>query len=237
MRRTCRESAKYGSPVGVRTSQIMRPTARSPDVHGRMRNDAGSGIAIMSDSSMALNPVTDEPSKPIPCMTASSSSRWVIAKLFNRPTTSVNHSWMKVMSSSFTLRITSARRSSSGGVLGRLHLAPFPVLGMKKAPGRDHARPLTEASSPRASAGIGGGGSHRRHCSASPGGHRRAAEMPCTLTADPQVGGLGWGHAHPRPDGRARASARPAHGAERAPGRARPRRRRASRPTSRCGRS
>ena len=115
-------------------SQIMRATDRSPELHGSTRNDVGSGIAIMSDSSIALNPVTDEPSNPIPCMTASSSSRWVMAKLFSRPTTSVNHSWMKVMSSSFTRRITSARRSSAAVGIVSISLLSL-VLGMKKAPG------------------------------------------------------------------------------------------------------
>ena len=82
---------------------------------------------------MALKPVIDEPSKPIPCMTASSSSRWVIAKLFNRPTTSVNHSWMKVMSSSSTLRITSARRSSSV-VFWVVSIALLPGFWHEKSP-------------------------------------------------------------------------------------------------------
>ena len=36
----------------------------------------------MSDSSIALKPVIDEPSKPIPSLSASSSSLGVIAKLF-----------------------------------------------------------------------------------------------------------------------------------------------------------
>ena len=130
-------------------SQIMRATDRSPDVHGSTRNDVGSGIAIMSDSSIALNPVTDEPSKPIPCMTASSSSRWVMAKLFRRPTTSVNHSWMKVMSSSFTRRITSARRSSAAVGIVSISLLSL-VLGMKKAPGWTALGPEPEASSPLA---------------------------------------------------------------------------------------
>ena len=36
----------------------------------------------MSDSSIALNPVIDEPSNPIPSFSASSISAGVIAKLF-----------------------------------------------------------------------------------------------------------------------------------------------------------
>jgi hypothetical protein len=39
----------------------------------------GSGIATMSDSSIRLNPVIDEPSKPMPSSSASSISAGVIA--------------------------------------------------------------------------------------------------------------------------------------------------------------
>ena len=39
-----------------------------------IRNVAGSGIATMSDSSIALKPVIDEPSKPIPSSSAPSTS-------------------------------------------------------------------------------------------------------------------------------------------------------------------
>ncbi len=138
-------------------SQIIRATDRSPELHGSTRKDDGSGIAIMSDSSIALKPVTDEPSKPIPCMTASSSSRWVMAKLFSRPTRSVNHSWTKVMSSSFTRLITSARRSSAAvGIVSISLLSPFP--GMKKAPGRTAqvlARGSVASRVPPPSAGRG----------------------------------------------------------------------------------
>jgi len=68
----------------------------------------------MSDSSMALNPVTDEPSKPIPWSSASSSSSRVMAKLFSLPTTSVNHSLMNLTSASSASRSTHWR--SSAGV-------------------------------------------------------------------------------------------------------------------------
>ena len=44
----------------------------------------------MSDSSIALKPVIDEPSKPIPSSSAASSSLGVIAKLFRCPSRSVN---------------------------------------------------------------------------------------------------------------------------------------------------
>src|SRR5579862_6734253 len=44
----------------------------------------------MSDSSIALNPVIEEPSKPIPSLSAPSISDGVIAKLFRWPSMSVN---------------------------------------------------------------------------------------------------------------------------------------------------
>ncbi len=52
-------------------------------------------MAIMSDSSIGLKPVIDEPSKPIPPSNASSSSEALIEKLFSWPRTSVNQSRMK----------------------------------------------------------------------------------------------------------------------------------------------
>src|SRR6476660_6406863 len=44
----------------------------------------------MSDSSIALNPVIDEPSNPMPSSSAPASSDGVIAKLFRWPSMSVN---------------------------------------------------------------------------------------------------------------------------------------------------
>ena len=61
----------------------MRPTAFSCGRQGRTANVSGSGIAIMSDSSIRLKPVIEEPSKPIPSVSAPSSSPTPIAKLFN----------------------------------------------------------------------------------------------------------------------------------------------------------
>ena len=68
-------------------SQIIRPTTASggngtPDCGwmapsarcGMIRNVSGSGIATMSDSSIALKPVIDDPSKPIPSSSAASTS-------------------------------------------------------------------------------------------------------------------------------------------------------------------
>ena len=45
----------------------------------------------MSDSSIALKPVIDEPSKPIPSSSAPSTSLRVIEKLLRCPSRSVNH--------------------------------------------------------------------------------------------------------------------------------------------------
>ena len=62
----------------------------------------------MSDSSIGLNPVIDEPSKPIPPSNASSSSDELIENDFSCPSTSVNHRRMKRTSLSFTALITSS---------------------------------------------------------------------------------------------------------------------------------
>ena len=139
-RSTCRESASYGSPSGVRTSQNILATERSPDCRGSIRKVDGSGMAIMSDSSMALNPVTDEPSKPIPWASASSSSSRVIAKLFSLPTTSVNHSLMNFTSAPSASRSTHSR--SSAGVPAGVSLTgpivlPSPGIRAQKTPPSD----------------------------------------------------------------------------------------------------
>jgi hypothetical protein len=61
----------------------MRPVGRSSGRQGRIEKVDGSGIAIMSDSSIGLKPVIDEPSKPMPPSNASSSSSALIEKLFS----------------------------------------------------------------------------------------------------------------------------------------------------------
>src|SRR5919106_1529592 len=101
-RSTWRGSPSYGSRAGVTTSQNMRATPRSSGRHGRTANVAGSGMAIMSDSSIALKPVIDEPSNPIPPSKASSSSCAWIEKLFSWPRMSVNQRRTKRMSRSST---------------------------------------------------------------------------------------------------------------------------------------
>ena len=88
----------------------MRATPRSSGRQGRIAKVDGSGMAIMSDSSIALKPVIDEPSKPIPPSNASSSSCALIEKLFSWPRMSVNQSRTKRMSRSSTKARTSSAR-------------------------------------------------------------------------------------------------------------------------------
>src|SRR5687768_16723607 len=90
----------------------MRATPRSSGRQGSTRNVDASGMAIMSDSSIALKPVIEEPSKPMPPSKASSSSWALIEKLLSWPRMSVNQSRTKRMSRSSTKDLMSA------GVLG-----------------------------------------------------------------------------------------------------------------------
>jgi hypothetical protein len=90
-------------------SQIIRPVSPS----GRMRKVAGSGIATMSDSSIALKPVIDEPSKPMPSSSAPSTSLVVIEKLFRCPSRSVNQSRTSSMPRSLISLRTLLRASGS----------------------------------------------------------------------------------------------------------------------------
>ena len=82
------------------TSQNIRPTPCSSGRHGSTAKVLGSGIAIMSDSSIALKPVIEEPSKPIPASNASSSSAALIENDFSWPRMSVNQKRMKRISRS-----------------------------------------------------------------------------------------------------------------------------------------
>src|SRR5215208_6413680 len=107
-RSTWRGSPSYGSRAGVTTSQNMRATPLSSGRQGRIANVDGSGIAIMSDSSIALKPVIDEPSKPMPPSKASSSSWALNEKLFSWPRMSVNQRRTKRMSRSSTKALTSS---------------------------------------------------------------------------------------------------------------------------------
>ncbi len=71
-------------------------------------NVEGSGRAIMSDSWMRLKPSIEEPSNPIPSVSAPSSSEGVMAKDFRKPRTSVNHRRMKRIPRSSTVRSTNS---------------------------------------------------------------------------------------------------------------------------------
>jgi hypothetical protein len=85
--------------------------------HGMIWNVDGSGRATMSDSWMRLNPSTLEPSKPIPSVSAPSSSCEVIVNAFRNPSTSVNQRRTNLMLRSSTVRRTysaSAESMSSG---------------------------------------------------------------------------------------------------------------------------
>ncbi len=99
-RRTKRGSPSKGLPSGWRTSQNMRATALSRGRHGINSKVDGSGMAIMSDSSMRANPSIDEPSKPVPSSSACSSSCTVIETLFRVPRMSVNQRRMNLTSCS-----------------------------------------------------------------------------------------------------------------------------------------
>jgi hypothetical protein len=91
----------------------MRATLNSPVRQGMTWKVPGSGMATMSDSSIELKPVIDEPSKPIPSSSAPSSSSTVTAKLFSWPTMSVNQSRTKSMLSSETRSSTALRSAGS----------------------------------------------------------------------------------------------------------------------------
>ncbi len=84
-------------------SQNMRATERSWGRQGMMAKVAGSGMAIMSDSSMRANPSMDEPSKPMPSSRALGSSSTVMATLFREPRMSVNQARMNLTSCSFAI--------------------------------------------------------------------------------------------------------------------------------------
>ena len=89
-------------------SQNIRATPASPGRHGSTQNVLGSGWAIMSDSSIALKPVIEDPSKPMPPSNASSSSVTLIENALSCPRMSVNQSRMNRMSRSLTMARTSS---------------------------------------------------------------------------------------------------------------------------------
>src|SRR5271166_2815678 len=120
-RRTWRGSPSYGVRSGVITSQNMRPTPCSSGRQGSTANVPGSGIAIMSDSSIALKPVIEDPSKPMPASNASSSSAALIEKDFSWPRMSVNQKRMKRMLRSSTSALTSSAVFGRSGPIAADH--------------------------------------------------------------------------------------------------------------------
>src|SRR4029079_14944493 len=91
----------------------------------------------MSDSSIALKPVIDEPSKPIPSSSAASISLGVTAKLFSGPSMSVNQSRRNSRRSSWIRLRTFFRASGSLVALGSLSTCTTLVPPFKqKSPGR-----------------------------------------------------------------------------------------------------
>ena len=84
----------------------MRAAPISRGRQGMTAKVEGSGIAIMSLSSMRANPSMDEPSKPMPSSSAPSSSSTVIVKLFSEPRMSVNQRRMNLMFCALQVWIT-----------------------------------------------------------------------------------------------------------------------------------
>jgi hypothetical protein len=80
-------------------------------------------MAIMSDSSMALKPVIEEPSKPMPPSNASSSSAALIENDLSWPRMSVNQKRMKRMARSSTIALTSSALRGCSVVLMAGNLA------------------------------------------------------------------------------------------------------------------
>ena len=109
-------------------SQNSRPTLwLSPARHGRIRNVAGSGMAIMSDSSMRLKPVIEDPSKPMPSSKAPATSSRPTAKDFSWPRMSVNQKRMNSTFSSSTRLRTSSALAGEASVAAIGCAAPFGV--------------------------------------------------------------------------------------------------------------
>ena len=123
-RRMWRGSPSYGVRSGVRMSQNIRADALLVGPPGQHAKVLGSGMAIMSDSSIALKPVIEEPSKPIPPSNASASSVMLIENALSWPRMSVNHRRMKRMPS-----LLDDREHVVGGQAGGLRvcaIAPEP---------------------------------------------------------------------------------------------------------------
>ena len=120
----------------------------------------------MSDSSIALNPVIDEPSKPIPSFSASSISAGVIANDLRWPSRSVNQK-RTCSTPSSRMRLSTARRAVTlevarsllftidalDCVLGR---AMKPPLKTEKAPDGKAARGHVASYRPRETSRLRG---------------------------------------------------------------------------------
>src|SRR5215217_5185609 len=112
------------------------PPPSSSGRHGSTANVDASGTAIMSDSSIALKPVIDEPSNPMPPSNASSSWSELMLNDFSWPRTSVNQSRMKRMPRSSTSALTSS--CVMRGSLGDPAIRP----ALELAQGRRELAPL-----------------------------------------------------------------------------------------------
>ena len=128
------------------------PPPSSSGRHGSTANVDGSGSAIMSDSSMALKPVIEEPSKPIPPSNASSSCSALIENDFSWPRMSVNQSRMKRIPRSWTSALTSSGvvgRSVSAAIRGACSRALEPAVrpGLELAERRARGRGPSRVSS------------------------------------------------------------------------------------------
>ena len=156
-----RGSPSNGWPSVVSTSQKRRATRFSLGRHGRIANVDGSGMAIMSDSSMRANPSIEEPSKPTPSSSASASPSMVIAMLLSEPRMSVNQSRMNLTSCSRAVCITNSIDSAS--FIGLLLLPapsqrwPNPRKDSRGSPGR---APSVRVAGPRPA--LSSGRSRRR---------------------------------------------------------------------------
>src|SRR4051812_12932889 len=88
----------------------------------------------MSDSSIALKPVIEEPSNPMPSSSAPSISEGVIAKLFRCPSMSVNQK--RAYSTPSFLICSSARLRASGSDVARSLLSIMPIVSRLLSPGK-----------------------------------------------------------------------------------------------------
>src|SRR5262245_43318196 len=119
----------------------MRAPFASPSRVGMSRYVVGSGIATMSDSSIALNPVIEDPSKPMPSSSASSSSAGVIAKLFRWPSMSVNQKRMYSTPSFSICFMTSLRAPGSEVARSLLSIIAIPSRSFPRKRKRPQAAP------------------------------------------------------------------------------------------------